>query len=127
MFLLKKNSCLRFCVDCRHLNAVLERYSYRIPKINGCIDSLGEARVFSTINANSGYRQLDLENKNVDKTASVTRHGLFRYTTMPFGLKNAPAWYQRAMDVKLAFVKCQLVIVFIDDIINFSKSPQQHL
>lgn len=92
-----------------------------------CIDSLDEARVFSTLDVSSGYWKIEMDDKDVDKTEFVTQHGLIRYTRMPFELKNVPATFQRAMDVIQASVKWQFGIVYIDDIIIISKLPQQYL
>ena len=127
VFAPKKDGTLRFCVDYRRLNAMTIRDSYPIPRMDECIDSLGNAQVFSTLDANAGYWQVELDERDKDKTAFVTHHGLYRYTRMPFGLKNAPATFQRAMDVILASVKWQTAIVYLDDVIVFSTDIGQHV
>lgn len=112
VFVPKRNGGPHFCVNYRRLNASTIRNSYPIPKIDKCIDSLGGAQVFSFLSVNSGYWQIERNKKRVNKTTSVTRHGLFRYVRMPLGLENAPATIQRAKDVILPSVKCQYVIVY---------------
>lgn len=105
VFLSKKNGKLRFCVDYRCLNAVAEKDSYLIPRRDECIDLLGKAKMFPTLDASSSSWIIEKDNKDVNKTAFVTHHGPFKYTRMPFGLKNAPASFHRAIDVILTSVK----------------------
>lgn len=123
VFAPKKDGSLRFCVDHRRLNVMTVRDSYPIPKIDECIDSLGTAAIFSTLDANSGYWQIEMYEKNVDKTDSVTYNGLYRYTRMLFGLKNAPVTFQRAINVILTTVNWQYALVYIEDVIIFSSTP----
>lgn len=78
MFVPKKEDNLRFCVDYRRLNAVTERDSYPIPRMEKCIVLLGKTKMFLTLDANSGYWQIEMDNKDVDKTVFVTQHGLFQ-------------------------------------------------
>jgi hypothetical protein len=91
------------------------------------IDSLGEARVFSTLDANSGYWQIKVSDDSRDKTAFTCHRGLYRFSRMPFGLCNAPATFQRAVDVILATVRWQCAITYLDDVIVYSSSKEQHL
>lgn len=95
--------------------------------MNEFIDSLDKARVFPTLDANSGYWQIDIDRKDIDKTAFVTHHGLFKYTRMPFGLKNAPVTFQCTMDIIPASVKWQHALVYLDDIHILSKTLEVHL
>lgn len=104
LFVPKKNGFLRICVDYRRHNAVTECDSYPIPRRNDCIDSLGETQIFLILDANSEFWQLEMDEKDIDKTAFVTHHGLFKCTRMRFGLMNASAMFQPAMDVILASV-----------------------
>jgi Reverse transcriptase (RNA-dependent DNA polymerase) len=115
----KPDGSLRFCVDHRKLNSITIRDQYALPRLDDCIDSLGEARVFSTLDANSGYWQIKVAEESKDKTAFTCHRGLYRFTRMPFGLCNAPATFQRAVDVILATVRWQCAITYLDDIIVY--------
>ena len=90
------------------------------------IDLLGEASVFSTIDCNSGYWQIPVRKQDRDKTAFVCHAGLYRYKRMPFGLTNAPATFQRTLDILLSPYKWRSCLVYLEDIIIFSKSVEKH-
>ncbi len=126
VFAPKKDGSLRFCIDYRRLNAATKRDAYPIPRMDECIDSLGDAQIFTLLDANSGYWQIELDEDARDLTAFVSHHGLFRYKRMPFGLKNAPSTFRRAIDMILATVKWQFAIVYLDDIIIFSRTSEEH-
>ena len=123
----KKDGTLRFCVDYRKLNAVTKKDTYPLPRIDDMLDSLGEAKFFSTMDLASGYWQIPLDNDSKEKTAFVTKQGLYQFQVMPFGLTNAPAIFQRTMDVVLAGIKWQYAMVYIDDIIVYSKTFGEHI
>jgi hypothetical protein len=123
----KKDKSLRMCVDYRGLNNFTKKDSYPLPRINECLDSLGNATFFSTFDLRSGYFQIAMEETDKDKTAFLTRRGSFRYTSLPFGLCNAPATFQRLMDTVLAGLKYEICLVYLDDIILFSHSVEEHL
>ena len=105
VFVPKKYGTLRFCVDYMKLNAVTRRDSYPLPRMDECIDSLGEATIFSTLDCNSGYWQVKVADQDKDKTTFTCHSGLYRFLRMPFGLKNAPATFQMAIDIILSRVK----------------------
>ncbi len=90
--------------------------------MDDCINSLGYARYFTTLNANSGSWKLPMRKKDVEKTAFVTHRGLFECLRMPFGLRNAPASSQRALDIILASHSWQICLLYIDDAIIFSET-----
>jgi len=90
----KKDGTLRFCVDYRLLNAVTKKDSYPLPRMDECIDSLGDATVFSTLDCNAGYWQVAIDPRDREKTAFVCHAGAYHYKGMPFGLTNAPATFQ---------------------------------
>ena len=123
----KPDGSMRFCIDYRKLNAVTVRDSYPLPGMDECIDSLGEAAIFSTLDCNSGYWQIPLSKRDREKTAFVCHSGLYEYLRMPFGLRNAPATFQRALDLILAGYKWKSCLVYIDDVIIFSNSLEEHL
>ena len=123
----KKDGSLRFCIDYRRLNAVTKRDSYPLPRMDEYIDSLGEANVFTTLDANSGYWQVPVAREDRSKTAFVCHSGLYQFLRMPFGLKNAPATFQRTLDVVLSPFKWKSCLVYLDDVIIFSKDEESHL
>ena len=123
----KPDGSLRFCVDYRKLNSITIRDSYPMPRMDECIDSLGSATVFSTLDCNSGYWQLPVAEQDQDKTTFTCHAGTYKFLRLPFGLRNAPATFQRAMDIILSKVRWKYVLVYLDDIIVFSNGEKQHL
>ena len=123
----KNDGTLRFCVDYRKLNEVTKKDSYPIPRMDDCIDTLGKAKVFSSLDANSGYWQIAVDEQDIEKTAFVCHQGLFEYLRMPFGLTNAPATFQRALDIALAGYKWHTCSVYLDDVIVFSEDDDEHI
>ncbi len=105
----------------------MAHYSYPLPRMDECIDSLGDTKVFTTLDANSGYWQLPVWDKDRDITAFTSHAGLYEFTHMPFGLMNALATFQRALDIILAPFKWQTCLVYLDDIIIFSKCIEDHI
>lgn len=123
----KKDGTLRICVDYRKLNALTIRDSYPIPHMEECINSLGDATMFSTLDATSGFWQAEIAEEDRDKTAFTPHHGLFRFNRTPFKLKNAPGTYQREMDVLLTKVKWQGALFYLDGIVIFLNTPDEHI
>ena len=122
----KKDGSIRFCVDYRRLNAKTAADSYPLPGIDECIDSFGDAAVFTTLDSNSGYWQIPVAPEDCDKTAFTTHMGTFRHLRMPFGLKGAPATFQRALDIILSGARWQICLVYLDDFIVFSRTHREH-
>ncbi|CAN8076123.1 unnamed protein product [Agarophyton chilense] len=123
----KPDGSLRFFIDYRKLNAVTVRDTYPLPRMDECIDSLGEANVFTTLDANSGYWQVPVAEDDQDKTAFACRAGLYRFKRMPFGLTNALATFQRTLDILLSRYKWKTCLVNLDDLIIFSQDVESHL
>ena len=123
----KKDGKLRMCIDFRELNKVTVRDSYPMPRIDEILDKLAGATIFSTLDATSGFHQIALDPKDRHKTAFAWKGGLYEYTRMPFGLCNAPATFQRAMDKIFRKERDSHIIPYFDDIIIFSKSYDEHL
>jgi hypothetical protein len=98
-----------------------------LPRIDDSIDSLGGSQYFSTLNANSGYWQIAVSPEDQDKTTFTTHRGLYRFKRLPFGLVSAPATFQRAIDVILSSVRFQCALTYLDDIIVYSNTFEQHL
>lgn len=124
VLLTRRDGNLRFCVHYRRLNTDTVRDSYPIPRMDECIDSLGEAKLSSTLAAYLGPQQVKMEENDVNKTEYVPHYELYKYTRMLHGLINAPATCQRAMNVVLAIVERQYALVYIDDIIIFQKAAK---
>ena len=122
----KKDGSLRFCVHYRRLNAKTVADSYPLPRMDDCIDSLGDTAVFTTLDCNSGYWQIPVAPEDRDKTTFTTHMGTFRHLRMPFGLKGAPATFQHALDIILSGVRWQICIVYLDDVIVFSRTHEEH-
>ena len=127
VFVPKKDGTKRFCIDYRKLNAVTKPDAYPLPRIDDCLDSLGEAMVFTTLDANAGYWQISVAPEDRDKTTFTCHSGTYRYLRMPFGLRNAPATFQRALDIILSGVRWQTCLIYLDDVIVFSKTKEQHV
>jgi len=123
----KKDGQLRFCVDYRKLNEITVSDAYPLPRMDDCIDSLGNATIFTTLDCNSGYWQIPVAECDKDKTAFTSHMGTFRFNRLPFGLKNAPATFQRALDMILSGVRWQSCLIYLDDVIIFSRSREDHL
>jgi len=123
----KKDGTMRFCIDYRHLNERTKKDSYPLPRVDECLDALSGASWFSTLDLRSGYHQVAMDMKDADKTAFVTRRGIFRWRVMPFGLCNAPATFQRLMDIALSGLNFETCLVYLDDVIIFGNDLDQHI
>ena len=123
----KKDGTARFCIDYRKLNEITKKDVYPLPSIEVCLDALAGARYFSTFDLRSGYHQIPMDADSIEKTAFVTREGTFAFKVMPFGLCNAGATFQRLMDLLMAGVAYKICLVYLDDIIVFSRDLKQHL
>ena len=122
----KKGGEKRFCVDFRKLNVVTKKDSYPLPRIDDTLDSLYGMKFFTTIDLASGYWQIELDEESKEKTAFIIDNELYEFTRMPFGLCNAPATFQRLMNQALRGVIGKKALVYLDDVIIFSKSAEDH-
>lgn len=123
----KKDNTLRFCVDYRKLNSVTKRDVYPLPRIDDTLDRLRNAKFFSSLDLKSGYWQIEVDERDREKTAFVTPDGLYEFKVLPFGLCSAPATFQRMMDTVLAGLKWQTCLVYLDDVVVFSATFEEHL
>ena len=122
----KKDKSLRMVVDYRALNEVTIKSKYPLSMINDLFDQLQGAKVFSKIDLRSGYHQLKIQEKDIPKIAFTTRYGLYEYTVMSFGLTNAPAYFMSMMNKVFMEYLDKFVVVFIDDIMLYSKNEEEH-
>jgi hypothetical protein len=117
---------LRLCIDYRQLNKVTVKNKYLLPRIDDLFDQLKRARVFSKIDLRSGYYQLRIKELDVPKTAFRTRYGHYEFLVMPFGLTNAPAVFIDLMNQVFRPYLDRFVVIFIDYILVYSSSDQEH-
>jgi hypothetical protein len=126
LFVKKKDGSMRLCVDYRDLNAVTIKNKYPLPRIDDLFDQLKGAKFFSKIDLRSGYHQLRVRQEDIPKTTFRTRYGQYEFTVMPFGLTNAPAFFMTLMNKVSMEELDPFVVVFIDDILVYSKSAKEH-
>ena len=123
----KKDGTLRFCVDFRRINDVTKKEVHPLPRIDETLDMLGGAKWFSTLDLASGYWQVEMEPEHKEKTAFSTPFGTYQFKVMPFGLSNAPSTFQKLMEMVLAGLHWTTCLVYLDDIVIFSTTVEQHL
>lgn len=123
----KKDGSLRMCVDYRQLNAKTRKDAFPLPRIEESLDALTGAGWFSTLDLASGYNQVSVAEADRLKTAFCTPFGLFEWNRMPFGLCNAPSTFQRLMQRIFGDKQCQSLLIYLDDIVVFSSSVEEHL
>ena len=124
----KKDGSLRFCVDFRQLNAATVKDAQPLPRIDDLLDALHGAKWFSTLDLKSGYWQVPITEQDKAKTAFRTSSGqLFEFNRVPFGLCNAPTTFSRLMDRVLADLHWETCLFYLDDIIVFSSTWEEHL
>jgi hypothetical protein len=126
IFVLKKDGTQRMCVDFRSLNEVTTKNKYPLPRIDDLFDQQKGACVFTKIDLKSGYHQLKIRASDIPKTAFITRYGRYEYTIMSFGLTNAPAYFMYLMNKVFMEYLYKYVVLFIDDILIFSKNEEGH-
>ena len=123
----KKDGSLRLCVDFRLVNKLTLKDSYPLPRIDDSIDALRGSKWFSTLDLASGYWQVPMAKKDVEKTAFATPFGLYQFKVMPFGLANAPATFERMMERVLSGLHWETCLIYLDDVIVFSKTFEEHI
>ncbi|XP_075908909.1 uncharacterized protein LOC142905723 [Petromyzon marinus] len=123
----KHDGSLRFCVDFRRLNKISVADAYPLPRMDESLDALAGAHYFSTLDLLSGFWQLPLDESSKPKTAFRTPQGLFEFNRLPMGLHSAPATFQRLMELVLAGLQWDSCLIYLDDVIVFSRTFSEHI
>jgi hypothetical protein len=126
LFAKKKDGSLRLCVDYRELNKITQKNRYPLPLIGDLLDWLKEVKVFTKLDLRAGYNNICIAEGHKWKTAFRTRYGSFEYMVMPFGMTNSPASFQHFMNDIFRDLADDFVVVYLDDILIFSKDPSKH-
>ena len=121
----KKDGSIRYCIDYRKLNDITVKDAFPIPKIHQCIDTLCGSKYFGVLDLAQGYYQIEIAEEDKHKTAFITKYGLFQHERMPFGLCNAPATFQRAMQLVLRGLLFKTCLCYIDDVIICAKTFEE--
>ena len=117
---------LRLSIDLRQLSKVIVKNKYPLPRIDDLFDQLKDAKIFSKIDLRSGYHQVRIKDEDISKTAFRTRYGHYEFTMVPFGLTNAPTVFMCLMNGVFKDYLDKFVIVFLDDILVYSKTEEEH-
>ena len=123
----KKSGEIRLCCDYRRLNSVTRKDSFPLPRIDECLDALGGAKYFTTLDLASGYHQVAMADSDKAKTAFTCPFGLYEYSRMPFGLCNAPATFQRLMNASMHDFIFRILLVYLDDLLVYDGTFESHL
>ncbi|GJU51434.1 putative reverse transcriptase domain-containing protein [Tanacetum coccineum] len=126
LFVKKKDGSFQICIDYHELNKMTVKNQYPLPRIDDLFDQLQGSSVYSKIDLRSGYHQLRVRDEDIPKTAFRTRYGHYEFQVMPFGLTNAPAVFMDLMNRVCRPYLDKFVIVFIDDILIYSKTKEEH-
>ena len=127
VYVRKKDGSTRPCVDYRRLNELTKKDAYPLPRIDDCLDCLGGASLFSTLDLQSGYWQIEVNEEDKPKTAFTCRSGLWEYNMMPFGLCGAPSTFERCMELVMRGLQWKTLLIYLDDLIIYSTNFGEHI
>jgi len=122
----KPDNSIRLCVDYKKVNVVTTPAPFYMPTIQEILEKVGQASIMSTIDLNKGYYQVEMREEDIDKTAFVCHKGYFEFLRMPFGLKNAPAAFQK-LTSQILETCAEFATPYIDDIVIFSTAWHEHI
>jgi hypothetical protein len=125
LFMKKKDGTLQLCIDYRKLNKVTIKNKYPLPQINDLFDQLGGASIFSKMDLRYGYHQVRIKVEDIHKTSFRTRYGHYEFVVVPFGLTNAPVTFMCLMNNVLSKFLDKFLLVFIDNILIYSKNRDE--
>ena len=123
----KKDGTMRLCIDYRKLNAITKKDAHQLPRIEDIFDTLSGSKFFTTLDMEMGYHQVEVHPDDREKTAFTTPFGLFQYKVMPFGLATAPATFMRLMTIVFSGMLYNTCLAYLDDIIIFGRTFEEHL
>lgn len=126
LFAKKKNGGLRMCIDYRAVNRITHRQNWPLPRIDDLLDMLNGASVFTGLDLASGYWQIPLKEEHKYRSTFLCPQGAYQWTFMPFGLANAPGMFAKTMHTIFSDMIGKFVLVYLDDILIFSRTPEQH-
>ena len=123
----KKDGGVRWCIDYRRLNTVTRGDSYPLPKIEECLDTISGSTLFSTLDLQSGYYQIRIDERDIEKTAFITKYGLYEHLRLPMGIKTSPSTFSRAMSLVLSGLQWKTLLIYLDDVIVVAHNFSEHL
>ena len=122
----KKDGSIHYCYDFRQVNAVTRKDGYPLQRVTEMIDTLAEARIFTTIDLKSGYHQIEMYPDDIPKTAFITQFGLYEWKVLHFGVCNGPATFQRLMNLLMSGLTWKTIKVYLDEVIVFGRDYDEH-
>ena len=123
----KKDRKIRFCIDYQHLNKVTKKDAYPLPSLNDILNTLGNAKYYSTVDLSSAFWSIPISKEDREKTAFISKYGLWQWINIPFGLTNAPATQQRFIEKVLDGMLWDCCMVYVDDIVIFFQTEEEHI
>ena len=127
VFVRKRDGTTRVCVDYRKVNQLTSFCAFPLPRVSDCLDCLHGAKLFSTLDLQAGYWQIEIKPEDRPKSAFISRRGLFEYVTMPFGLCNAPSTFERCIELIMKGLQWKTLLIYLDDLIIFSSTFEEHI